>query len=339
MSGTISPTASGIVLTAAGAGGSGATGATGSAGATGATGGTGPTGPTGSGSGGFTGPTGAVQFTSGSGGASGATGFFYNNPLASAALGPGATINQNINTGVDQLAQEVLNIRGSFTTQSTGSTARRAAGIAFIGDTQMATPPSGASAVAAIVGYMDNIGPETVSHVSGGQFYADNESTNGPDSLQAINGAATLYAGNVADTISGGAFAADTEVDGVFLSTEVSQITPVAAAWMLAAEPGGAPDLFLAGTIPSLGGVHIPSFTNSGGGTITNVYGIKIENQSVGVANFAIQTGTGKNVFGDTVSATGFLVGATAGIDTTITTGSLVGKTITVTKGLITGFA
>lgn len=34
-----------------------------------------------------------------------------------------------------------------------------------------------------------------------------------------------------------------------------------------------------------------------------------------------------------------FAVGATAGIDTTITTASLVGKTITVTKGLITGFA
>ncbi len=39
------------------------------------------------------------------------------------------------------------------------------------------------------------------------------------------------------------------------------------------------------------------------------------------------------------ISATTYAVGATAGIDTTITTASLVGKTITVSKGLITGFA
>lgn len=49
-------------------------------------------------------------------------------------------------------------------------------------------------------------------------------------------------------------------------------------------------------------------------------------------------TGTSVNLSGDARAAT-FHVGATAGIDTTITTATLVGKTITVTKGLITGFA
>lgn len=39
------------------------------------------------------------------------------------------------------------------------------------------------------------------------------------------------------------------------------------------------------------------------------------------------------------ITGASFSVGATAGIDTTITTGTLVGKTVTVTKGLITGFA
>jgi len=49
-----------------------------------------------------------------------------------------------------------------------------------------------------------------------------------------------------------------------------------------------------------------------------------------------VATGT----FGaESVSATAFLVGATAGIDTSITTAGLVGKTITVSKGIITGFA
>ncbi len=39
------------------------------------------------------------------------------------------------------------------------------------------------------------------------------------------------------------------------------------------------------------------------------------------------------------VKAGSFAVGAAAGIDTTVTTASLVGKTITISKGLITGFA
>jgi hypothetical protein len=41
---------------------------------------------------------------------------------------------------------------------------------------------------------------------------------------------------------------------------------------------------------------------------------------------------------GDVKAAT-YHVGATAGIDTTVTTAGLVGKTITVSKGIIVGFA
>lgn len=49
-------------------------------------------------------------------------------------------------------------------------------------------------------------------------------------------------------------------------------------------------------------------------------------------------TGTSVNLSGDAKAAT-FHVGASAGVDASITTGGLVGKTITVSKGLITGFA
>ncbi len=41
---------------------------------------------------------------------------------------------------------------------------------------------------------------------------------------------------------------------------------------------------------------------------------------------------------GDVKAAT-YHVGATAGIDTTVTTANLVGKTLTITKGVVTGFA
>lgn len=51
------------------------------------------------------------------------------------------------------------------------------------------------------------------------------------------------------------------------------------------------------------------------------------------------QSGTAPNSFAGTMASAGFLVGATAGIDAAITSGGLVGKTITVTKGIITGFA
>jgi hypothetical protein len=41
---------------------------------------------------------------------------------------------------------------------------------------------------------------------------------------------------------------------------------------------------------------------------------------------------------GDVKAAT-FHVGAAAGIDTTVTTANLVGKTLTISKGVVTGFA
>ncbi|MBI3894476.1 MAG: hypothetical protein HY313_00955 [Acidobacteria bacterium] len=58
----------------------------------------------------------------------------------------------------------------------------------------------------------------------------------------------------------------------------------------------------LAGTSTNTYGVLIDGNTNSGG-TVTNNYGLKILNQTVGNANYAIQTGLGKVQFGDDVIA------------------------------------
>lgn len=104
-------------------------------------------------------------------------------------------------------------------------------------------------------------------------------------------------------------------------------------------------DLSSVGIITDAKGVWIDSANNSGGGTITTNHGLFIEDQTVGVTNFAIKTGLGTVSFGDDVVTTAdmkaatYHVGASAGIDASITTATLVGKTITVSKGIITGFA
>jgi hypothetical protein len=105
-------------------------------------------------------------------------------------------------------------------------------------------------------------------------------------------------------------------------------------------------------------GVGAPAFTTRSGGTKLVLYpeisGAKVD-EAIGVeagamwfsvadsgtnykwyaatTSIASLTGTGK------FTAVSFSANGTDGIDTTITTGSLVGKTITVSKGLITGFA
>lgn len=42
-------------------------------------------------------------------------------------------------------------------------------------------------------------------------------------------------------------------------------------------------------------------FINTGGGSITTAYGVKIDDMTVGVTNYAIHTGTGLNHFGDAI--------------------------------------
>ena len=58
-----------------------------------------------------------------------------------------------------------------------------------------------------------------------------------------------------------------------------------------------------------------------------------------GVTTYALKTGSGPVDFGDAVNAVSYKVGGVAGITTTVTTASLVGKTLTITNGIITGFA
>lgn len=93
------------------------------------------------------------------------------------------------------------------------------------------------------------------------------------------------------------------------------------------------------GTMTSGVGVHVDLPVLSGGAVVTNLYGLKIENQALGTNNWAIKTGTGRLDFGAKVEATAYAAAGSDGIDASITTASLVGKTITVTKGIITGFA
>lgn len=56
-----------------------------------------------------------------------------------------------------------------------------------------------------------------------------------------------------------------------------------------------------AATIASAYGYRVETFTNSGGGAITTLYGLKVENQTAGGTNYAIFTGTGIILHGDSV--------------------------------------
>ncbi|MBI4464210.1 MAG: hypothetical protein HY647_05850, partial [Acidobacteria bacterium] len=57
------------------------------------------------------------------------------------------------------------------------------------------------------------------------------------------------------------------------------------------------------GTISLVRHVGINSTSNTGGGAIVNNYGIKIEDQTAGITNWALRTGLGKVQFGDAVLA------------------------------------
>jgi len=93
-----------------------------------------------------------------------------------------------------------------------------------------------------------------------------------------------------------------------------------------------------AATITTAAQLYIPGIvTPAAGVTITNNYALYVGSGTSFINGYTL-FGANIYVIGTCASA-GFLVGATAGIDTTITTAGLVGKTITITKGIITGFA
>lgn len=55
-------------------------------------------------------------------------------------------------------------------------------------------------------------------------------------------------------------------------------------------------------TVTSAEGLYVTSAINSGGGTITTLYGIKIDDQTVGSTNYSIYTGLGPISLGDSVT-------------------------------------
>ncbi len=57
------------------------------------------------------------------------------------------------------------------------------------------------------------------------------------------------------------------------------------------------------GTVNTMRGLWVKSFVNDGGGTVSNLFGLKIEDQTAGTNNWAIRTGLGKVEFGDDVIA------------------------------------
>lgn len=75
------------------------------------------------------------------------------------------------------------------------------------------------------------------------------------------------------------------------------------------------------GTVTDLIGVQAGGNSNLGGGTVTNNYGIFVNNQTAGTNNYAIFTNTGLVSFGDQVNVRSGTVNIVTGGSTTISTG------------------
>ena len=73
------------------------------------------------------------------------------------------------------------------------------------------------------------------------------------------------------------------------------------------------------GTVTEGVGLYIPNGVNSGGGTLTTLYGIKIENQTSGSTNYSIYTSQGRVRF---FGGTAIPAGGTAGVGVTFSSTS-----------------
>lgn len=76
----------------------------------------------------------------------------------------------------------------------------------------------------------------------------------------------------------------------------------------------------------------------SGGNPLTIADPLTVGTLTATTSNATTANATNVVATGDVKGAT-FHVGAAAGIDTTVTTANLVGKTLTISKGVVTGFA
>ncbi len=59
------------------------------------------------------------------------------------------------------------------------------------------------------------------------------------------------------------------------------------------------------GAVTNMMGIHVTTNSNFGGGSITNNYGLKVEDQTAGTTNYAIYTGLGKVSLGDALQFRG----------------------------------
>lgn len=89
---------------------------------------------------------------------------------------------------------------------------------------------------------------------------------------------------------------------GLFASADSESADPIDHAYAMETKIYNDGSGALANAIAIRVGTNI----NDGGGSITNNYGIKVENQTSGATNYAIFTGTGPVKFGDTVQSTGY---------------------------------
>lgn len=219
---------------------------------------------------------------------------------------------------------------------------------------------SAGSASTAIWGEAQTGGSVALSHIVGGQFYASHKGSGALDELFGVNTRVfSDKAGTITDLYgyyaAAPAQASATNSYGLYIedwngtgggATSYAIYTGTGTVRF-----GGALRVEARGTFkiddqnvtldtPSTGQTSALYFSDAGNAmwawlkSTTNTLRLYSFAAAAAILTFA---GNGAATFANTVSASGFLVGASAGVDGSFTTTD--GKTVTVTKGIITGIA
>jgi hypothetical protein len=213
---------------------------------------------------------------------------------------------------------QILGIQKTVTSNATGTPHYFLGFLSDITFTPAADAISTASAKSAYFGATFT-GTHLTQHVQGMNINIKDASVG--QTANSVDGL-SVYVWNSTGTIRD-------EMQGVYVETEddvlgldnniaVSQINystwgTLASFWMFDDAVYSGPSFSGAGTLPELGGLHIGTPTNTGGGTITTVYGVKVEDQTAGATNYALYTGAGAVRLGALAGSNGF-VKTTSGV-------------------------
>lgn len=202
---------------------------------------------------------------------------------------------------------QVIGIRGTSTQNAVASQS----GIVIDRTFAPTVAFGGTSTASAAIFSTDHTGSQLLTHIYGTSTYAFNGATGqSTHTLYAQQAIAQNYGGGeVRDFLVGTLSEADDTtvgMEGIVRTASIKYSNFVVQEYWSFRDEGNASPVFTgAGTLPVMGGVKIGTMRDTGAGSVTTVYGLKIENQAAGGTNYAIHTGSGLLSFNGKLFALG----------------------------------